>query len=293
MLEAIAQPTGDHAAMHATLIEAVSRALDDADRDPAYAAEAMSLPAEAFLADQMKVIDVDMVFAVREAARAGIGAALGARLRQTYERFDDGGIYSIDGEAIGRRHMRNACLWYLITTEAGIELATAQFRAKRNMTDVLAALALLANTECEAREPALDDFYHAWRHDDLVLDKWFAIQAMSRLPGTLARVEALTKHPDFDMKNPNRLRSLIGAFAHNNQVRFHDQTGAGYRFVAEHLIALDPSNSQVAARQISAFGNWRRHDMGRQALMRDALEQIRDTPGLSAATLEMVMRTLG
>jgi aminopeptidase N len=293
MLDAIAQPTGDNADMHATLIEAVSRALDDTERDPAYVAEAMSLPAEAFLSDQMKVIDVDAVFAVREAARAGIGAALAERLRDTYHRLDDGGVYSIDGEAMGRRHLRNACLWYLIKAEDGVALATAQFNAKRNMTDVLAALALLANTECEARESALDAFYHAWRQDDLVLDKWFAIQAMSRLPGTLARVEALTKHPDFDMKNPNRLRSLIGAFAHSNQVRFHDITGAGYRFVAERLIALDGSNSQVAARQISAFGNWRRHDMARQALMRDALEQIRDTPGLSAATLEMVTRTLG
>jgi aminopeptidase N len=241
----------------------------------------------------MRVIDVDAIHAAREAARRAIAAALAERLRETYARLADHGPYRIDGDAMARRSLRNACLSYLMTTEQGVGLAEAQFQAGRNMTDTLAALACLANTESPAREAALAAFYQAWRQDDLVLDKWFAIQAMSRLPDTLAHVTALTLHPDFDMKNPNRLRALIGSFAHANQLRFHDKTGAAYMFVADRLIALDRSNSQVAARQVSAFGNWRRHEPGRQALMREALQRIRDTPGLSAATLEMVTRSLG
>jgi aminopeptidase N len=238
------------------------------------------------------VIDVDAIHQVREAARTAIGEALGDRLRATYEQLDQGAVYQIDGVSIGRRALRNSCLSYLMTGPTGVDLAYAQFTAGRNMTDVLAALALLANTDTPQAARALEAFYQAWRGDDLVLDKWFAIQAMSKRPDTLARVQALTAHPDFDMKNPNRMRSLIGSFAHGNPLRFHATDGAAYRFVAERLIMLDGINSQVAARQVSAFGNWRRHDAHRQAAMRAALEQIKSAPALSAATLEMVSRSL-
>jgi aminopeptidase N len=293
LLDAIATGDGGNAVASPVLIAAASRALDDAHSDPAFAAEALALPSESFLADQMPVIDVEAIHTVREAARGALGAALADRLHALYEALEDAGPYRIDGAAIARRALRNTCLAYLMMTAQGVGLAFAQFKAGRNMTDVLAALSLLANTETAEADQALDTFYHAWRHDDLVLDKWFAIQAMSRRPDTLARVQALTRHPDFDMKNPNRLRALLGAFAHTNQVRFHDNTGAAYQFVAERLIALDRSNSQVAARQVSAFGNWRRHEPVRQKLMRAALEQMRDTVGLSAATREMVTRSLG
>jgi aminopeptidase N len=293
LLEAMHSGAGDNALTFPTLIEAAARALDDAHTDPAFAAEALALPSESFLADQMKVIDVDAVHRVRQAARSAIGAALSDRLAALYARLDEGGDVRIDGAAMARRCLRNTCLAYLMTTPHGIGLAEAQFQAGRNMTNVLAALGLLANTDTAAGNAALDAFYQAWRHDDLVLDKWFSMQAMSHRPDTLTRVVALTAHPDFDMKNPNRLRALIGAFAHGNQVRFHDKSGAAYRFVAEQLTALDRTNSQVAARQVSAFGNWRRHDPVRQALMRAELERMRDTPTLSAATREMVTRSLG
>ncbi len=143
------------------------------------------------------------------------------------------------------------------------------------------------------RRAALDAFYAEWHDDALVLDKWFAIQAMSPLPGTPEAVRSLAAHPDFDLRNPNRVRSLVGSFASANQVRFHDASGAGYRFLADIIIALDPLNPQTAARISSPLGQWRRVDAGRQTLMQHELRRIQETPGLSTNAQEMVTRSLG
>ncbi len=146
--------------------------------------------------------------------------------------------YRIDGASIGRRALKNMALAYLAAAGAeGIALARAQFDAQRNMTDVLAALAVLARTENTARDAALAAFHARWRGEDLVLDKWFAIQAMAPLPDTLDRVRALTRHPDFDPRSPNRVRALVGAFAAGNPLCFHAASGAGYDFLAEQVIA--------------------------------------------------------
>ena len=132
------------------------------------------------------------------------------------------------------------------------------------MTDVLAALAVLSGEDCPEREAALAAFHAKWRQDALVLDKWFAIQAMSKRPGTLDAVRALSRHPDFDLRNPNRVRALVGSFAAGNPAAFHDASGGGYRFLADTIIALDPQNPQVAARMVSPLGQWRRVDADRQ-----------------------------
>jgi aminopeptidase N len=277
----------------AGLIEAMESTLATADGDAAFAAEALILPGETGLADRMNVVDVDAIHSVREAARATIGQALRQQFRAVYERLDDRGPYRIDGESIGRRALRNTCLYYLVAAGEGIELAEAAFHAGRNMTDVLAALMLLASVDVPARQVALEKFYADWRHEDLVLDKWFAIQAMSGLPDTLERVIALSQHPDFDLRNPNRMRALVSSFAAGNQVRFHDKSGGGYRFLADTLITLDAGNSMVAARLVSSFGTWRRHDEARRALMHRELERILATRGLSRATFEQVSKTLG
>jgi aminopeptidase N len=142
------------------------------------------------------------------------------------------------------------------------------------------------------REAALARFYETWRHEDLVIDKWFALQARSSLPQTPARVRALTAHPAFDRKNPNRVRALIGAFAQGNQLRFHAAGGEGYALLADEIIALDPINPTIAARLVQPLGAWRRHEPGRQALMRRALERILALPGLSKNTYEMVSKSL-
>jgi aminopeptidase N len=286
---------GETPAVTPGLIDALSATLRDGALDPAFAAEALMLPSESFLADQMAVVDVDAIHAVRNMARVAVGAALAAELRATYDRLTDTGPYRIDGSSIGRRALRNACLAYLAAdgNAAGVARAKEQFDAGQNMTDVLAAMATLSAIDCPERRAALDAFHARWRGDDLVLDKWFAIQAMSPLPDTLDAVRALSRHADFDLRNPNRLRALIASFASGNQVRFHDASGAGYRFLSDTIIALDPMNSQVAARLVPPLGQWRRFDEARQALMKRELQRILDTPNLSKGTFEMASRSLG
>jgi aminopeptidase N len=271
------------------------RILTDADRDPAFAAEALTLPSEAFLADQLAVVDVDAIHAAREGARAALCAALAAEFAAAYRDLADAGPYSIDGTSIGRRALRNACLAYLTAAdpEKGAALAMAQFEAGQNMTDVLAALTVLVDLDRPERATALARFYELWSQDDLVIDKWFALQARSSLPQTPDRVRELTRHPAFERKNPNRVRALVGTFAQANQLRFHDASGAGYRLLADEVIALDPLNPTTAARLVQPLGSWRRHDAARQAMMRRELERVLATPDLSKNTYEMVSKSLG
>jgi aminopeptidase N len=172
-------------------------------------------------------------------------------------------------------------------------LAKQQFDTAGNMTDSLAALGALANIDRPERITALAEFHARWHDDPLVLDKWFSIQATSSLPDAVAHVRALSTHVDFDLRNPNRIRALVGAFAGANQVRFHDPKGEGYRFVADIVIQLDPSNPQVAARMVGPLGQWRRMDVSRQALMKAELERILALPGLSTNTFEIVSKSLG
>jgi aminopeptidase N len=276
------------------IVAATRRTLADADRDSAFAAEALNLPSESFLADQLAIVDVDAIHEARETARKAIGEALVAELEAAYRQYADAGPYRIDGTSIGRRALRNACLAYLAAADPaeGAALAMAQFDAGRNMTDVLAALAVLADLDRPEREAALARFYETWSHDDLVIDKWFALQARSSLPQTPERVRELTRHPAFERKNPNRVRALVGTFAQANQLRFHDAGGAGYGLLADEVIAVDPLNPTTAARLVQPLGAWRRHDAARRALMRRELERVIGAPGLSKNTYEMVSKSL-
>jgi len=269
-------------------------ALAGADDDPSFVAELLTLPGESFLADQLAVVDVDAIHAAREAARGAIGSTLGAELRAVYDRLADDGPYRIDGHAIGRRKLRNVALAYLAAGggEAEIARARAQFDARRNMTDVLAALSVLADADHPARLDALARFYERWQGDDLVIDKWFSLQAMSRLPQTLARVKELAHHMAFDMRNPNRVRSLLSAFSDGNPVRFHDRSGAGYEFVVDRVLELDPLNPLLAARMLQPMGQWRRHDALRQSLMRGQLERVLTRANLSRNTYEIASKSL-
>jgi aminopeptidase N len=281
-------------ALDPDIVAAMRRTLADADQDPALAAEALALPGETFLADQLAVVDVDAIHAAREAARAALGAALAAELAAAYRAFANIGDYHIDGTSIGRRALRNSCLGYLAAADPdqGAALAIAQFDADRNMTDVLAALAVLGDLDRPERVTALARFYERWSDDELVTDKWFALQARSFLPQTPSRVRQLTRHPAFERKNPNRMRALVGTFAQANQLRFHDKSGVGYALLADEVIALDPINPTTAARLVQALGPWRRYDPDRQTMMRRQLERILATPQLSKNTYEMVLKSL-
>ena len=290
----LGQGGAEPAPLDPDLIAAMRRNLADAGPDPAFAAEALALPGEAFLADRMAVADVDAVHRARETARAEVGRAMQAEFEGGYQALGDPGPYRIEGAAIGRRALRNACLFYLAAAdpEHGAALAKAQFDAAANMTDLLAALSVLADLDRPERPAALARFFADWEHDPLVVDKWFALQARSSLPGTVERVRELASHPAFDRRNPNRVRALVGAFAQGNQVRFHDPSGAGYAFLADEVIAIDPGNPTTAARLVQPLGMWRRHDRARQGLMRGQLERVLASPGLSKNTFEMVSKSL-
>jgi aminopeptidase N len=280
--------------LDADLVAAMRHTLADGARDQAFAADALSLPGEATLADEMTVVDVEAIHAVREDARSAIALALATELAAAYRGLADPGPYRTDGVSIGRRALRNRCLAYLATgdTQEGARLAAAQFDAQQDMTDVLAALAVLVNIDCPERATAFDVFYRRWETDPLVVDKWFALQAVSSLPGTIDAVKALTNHPAFTRANPNRVRALVGAFAQGNPLHFHDASGAGYAFLADEVLTLDPDNPQVAARMVQALGQWRRFDPARQTLMKAQLRRIHDAKGLSTNTFEMVSKSL-
>ena len=281
--------------LDADVVAAMRQTLAGAARDPAFAAEALVLPSESNIADEMPVVAVEAIHEARESARAALAAALAEPLAAAYRGLADPGPYRIDSLAIGRRALRNVCLGYLAAGDsaAGAKLAKAQFDAGANMTDVLAALAVLTDIDCPEHQAALDAFYERWAGDPLVIDKWFAMQARSSLPGTTERVRGLTAHPTFTRANPNRVRALIGTFSQANPLHFHDASGDGYAFLAEEVLALDGANPTTAARLVQPLGQWRRYDVPRQGLMRAALDRILATPGLSPNTYEMVAKSLG
>jgi aminopeptidase N len=286
---------GRKMAMDPAFIAALSRTLADETLDPAFRAEAVSLPSEAFLADQMQVADPQAVFAAREEARRAIAFAIGEQLLQVFEANREDGAHRIDPAAMGRRALKNAALSYLAAPGSGpvgLGLALDQFRAAGNMTDMLAALSLLSDRPESQREDAFAEFYERWRGEPLVVDKWFALQAMSRLPDTLASVRRLLDHPAFTYGNPNRVYALIANFAAANPVRFHAADGSGYRFLADQVLILDPRNPQVASRILTPLGRWRRQSPERRELMKSELQRILAAPQLSKQTYEIASKGL-
>jgi aminopeptidase N len=275
------------------LIDAFARVLSQDDVEPAVIAEVFSLPSVSYLGDFMPVVDVEALHAAREALRAEIGNALFDALLARYHALDDDAPYAPTPEAIGRRSLKNVILGLLLAGDpmAGGSLCEEQYERQHNMTDVMAALALLADSRLPARARVLDDFEQRWRRDPLVMDKWFAVQAMSSQPETLARVRALMAHPAFSIGNPNRVRALIGTFANGNPLRFHAGDGSGYRFVGEQVKALDAGNPQVAAPLVRTLSRWRRFDADRQARMRAVLEDI-VASGASRDVFEVASKSL-
>jgi aminopeptidase N len=285
--------TGKPIATPRSFVDAMAQVLRDGPRDPAFAAEAMSLPSEIYLAERMDVVDPDAIHAARVQLRRELARALQDELLAMYDTLASGGPYSPDAQSAGRRGLRNACLGYLmeLETPAVCALAERQFDAADNMTDRMAALATLANSGAAARDAVLERFYAQWRHEPLVVDKWLAAQASARLPDTLARVQGLTRHEAFDLKNPNKVYALIRTFCANH-ARFHAADGAGYAFAADQILALDPLNPQIASRIARSFDRWRRFDPVRQAHARAALERIRDQAALSKDVGEVVTKAL-
>ena len=279
-------PDGFVAAMRALL-------LDDA-ADPAFTAEALTLPSESNLADRMEVIAVEAVHEVREAVRVTLARRLSDAFASVHDANRPDGPYRFDAESAGRRSLKNLCLGYLMELDDPAVRSTCrrQLETADNMTDTLAALACFADAPAPERHDRLAWFEQRWKDDPLVLDKWFSLQATSRQPDTLDNVRRLTGHPGFDLRNPNRVRALVGAFCHANQRRFHDASGRGYRLLREHVLAIDAFNPQSAARLLGAASRWRRLDAARGALLRGELERVLATPGLSKDCHEIAKKFL-
>jgi len=276
------------------LIAAVAAILDDAELEPAFKALALVPPGEGDIAREIGGdIDPDAVFNARRALRAGIGDKLGPGLAAAYERMAVPGPYSPDATSAGRRSLRNVALDLLAATGApeAIARAARQYGAADNMTDRMAALATLSLYPGPERERALAEFYARYSADALVIDKWFSLQAMTPQPDTLDRVRALTAHSAFSFANPNRVRALIGAFA-ANPTQFNRADGAGYDFVTETLLALDPKNPQIAARLATAFRTWRTLEQGRRGKAESALQRVKAAPNLSRDLSDIVERAL-
>jgi aminopeptidase N len=275
-------------------IDALRDVLRDGALDKALIADTLVLPSEDYLAQQMAVVDVEAIHEARERLRRAIAERLKKDLLSAYHGNASNRPYSPDHASAARRRLRNVALGYLGALGDGESIALCQEQARTadNMTDELGALAVLNELDDPARASALDAFYARWKDDALVIDKWFSLQAMSSLPGTLANVAALLRHPGFSIKVPNKVRALIGAFCHGNQLRFHAADGSGYAFLADRVLELNALNPQVAARLVGAFGPWRRFDPERQKKMQAALQRIAGTEGLSPDVYEIATKTL-
>ena len=275
------------------LVDAFREVLSDQSLDGSIKALTLALPSEELLAQELEVVDPAAVHRARRFAVREIAAALRDDLMRTYEEHAHG-TEAIDKAQIARRRIKNRALRYLVALEEPetTGLAVEQFRTAAGMTDYEAAFMSLVDLVSPETDRAIDEFYQRWSEDALVLDKWFRMQAMSSTPAAFERVAALSKHPDFNLANPNRARSLLYAFAAGNPVGFHRADGEAYRFVADQILDLDAINPQVAARIVSSFNQWKRYEPGRSGLMKAELERIASRSGISKDVSEIVERAL-
>ena len=274
--------------------EAVGRALGDQAAEPAFKALLLNLPSEPDLALAMSPADPAAIHAARGALRTRLAVHLADELKRLHTGLQEIGEFSPDAAGAGRRALRNAALDLLAAnprSDVG-ELAYGHYEAAANMTDAIGGLSALTCIGGERYEQALADFYERWKSEPLVIDKWFAVQARDPDEGALGRVIGLTAHPAFEAKNPNRLRALVSTFASFNPVRFHDPNGAGYRFLADQILATDGFNPMTAARLVEPLGGWRRYKPELGQLMKAELKRILEHPDLSKNVFELVSRSL-
>jgi aminopeptidase N len=293
-----ARAEGRPLALDERFVAAWGRILADPGLDGALKSLMLAPPDERVLGQAMDVVDVEGIHAAREHVLQALADAYLPGLERLYATASTG-PYRLDREAIAARRLRATTLALLgHPRDAGsraraIELAKAQLRDADNMTDAEAALLCLVDAGGEARDAALAGFHAQWKHEPLVIDKWFTVQAVSRGADTLLRVIALCRHPDFSLKNPNRVRSLLGAFSVRNQAQFHAADGRGYVLLADHVLELDRRNPQAAARLLGPLGHWQRFDAGRREHMREQLARISRHSGLSPDVFELTTKALG
>lgn len=284
--------------MDERLITALGTVLADTSLDQAMVAEMLSLPGEAYLMELSEVADVQAIHAAREFARQRIADALFDGLWKRYSANRDvsrATAYEASAEHFARRSLQNIALSYLMLSGRPevLQATLEQYDHCDNMTERLAALAVLVNSSFEAeRAKALEAFAEHFKDNPLVMDQWFSVQAACTLPGGLGRVKALMQHPAFSLRNPNKVRALLGAFAGQNHINFHAPDGSGYRFLADLVIQLNALNPQIAARQLTPLTRWRKFGGASQALMKGELERIKASGPLSSDVFEVVSKSL-
>jgi len=284
---------GEELALDPRLLDGFRGTLLAEGQDRSLQALAMRLPTERFLGDQMGVVRPDEIHRARRWVVRALARELQQDLLAVYRREAPDGPYLYSPSEAGRRRLRNACLAFLSTLETDdtAALCAEQQRSADNMTDEMAALACLAYIPGEPGEAALRTFYERWKHIALVVDKWLSVQAGAPRVDTPERVDALLAHEAFDLRNPNKVRALVRVFT-RNQAAFNRADGAGYRWTADRVLELDPLNPQIAARTAESLAHWRRFDGGRQAMMRQQLERIAATGGISKDLFEIVTKAL-
>ena len=285
---------GDAPKEDADFAAAMGAILADENLDPAFKARALLLPTEQAMAQAMTVIDPDAVHRARHDLSKFLASTLKGQLDETYASLASTEAFEPSAEQAGKRALRNRCMGLLshLGTDESNALVLEHFANATNMTDEFAGLVVLASLDIPERDAAIASFYDKWKDDVQVTDKWFRVQATSSNKNAVAEVGKLTKHPAFSIKNPNRMRSLVGGFAFGNQLRFNQADGAGYDFVATQLIAVDALNPLVAGRMVTPFESWRRFDAGRQTHAKAAMEKMANAETVSPNLLENVTRML-
>ncbi|XP_037495626.1 puromycin-sensitive aminopeptidase isoform X2 [Jatropha curcas] len=280
-------------ALNPKFVNGLRSILGDSSLDKEFIAKAITLPGEGEIMDLMEVADPDAVHAVRSFIRKRLASELKPELLNTVENNRSSEEYVFNHLNMARRALKNVALAYLASLEDEelTNLALHEYRTATNMTEQFAALVAIAQNPGKTRDEVLADFYNKWQHDFLVVNKWFALQASSDIPGNVENVRALLNHPAFDLRNPNKVYSLIGGFC-GSPVNFHAKDGSGYNFLGEIVVQLDKINPQVASRMVSAFSRWRRYDETRQALAKAQLEMIMSTNGLSENVFEIASKSL-
>jgi aminopeptidase N len=292
MVETIVDAASGKGADHAPVVEAVRNTLLNENLDKAFVAETVMLPGESYIGDQMLVVDPEAIHAACDALRHEVGSQLERQWRDAYAATASN-TFELSPAAKGMRRLRTVALSYLSAakTPDASTLAFQQFDGASNMTDRIGALGVLANGKSSERIAALEEFYERYHDDALVLDKWFTVQAIASRDDTTAQVELLSRHEDFSIENPNRLRSLVGAFG-ANQRALHVASGAGYRLLADIILRTDKINPQTAARLLPPLGKWKRFDAERGAMMRAELERILNGENLSKDVFEQASKSL-
>ncbi len=292
MVQAIGR--GEDPVLAPSFIEAWGAILADKESDPSLVSLALALPAEPYLSERFDILDPGHVHAARKAARAQLAGAHASKLREVRARNYTKEAYSADKARIAKRKLANTCLSFLFAVEKDedITACVAQFNSADNMTDSVAALMCLCDIEGPERDAALASFYERWKDEPLVIDKWFTMQAVSDRDDAVECVIALSKHPDFTLKNPNRARSLLGYFGMANAAHFHRPDGAGYRFLTDHLIEIDSLNPQIASRLITPLLRWKTLEPVRRELMKAELKRIAAKDNLSKDVHEKVSKAL-